>query len=213
MPVSFLTNVQKQCYGRYTGEPTIAQLNQYFHLDQTDRAHITRRRQPHNRLGFAIQLGTVRFLGTCLTDPTDVPKSVVRYLARQLLIADLACLTRYRTSEQRWEHAAEIRHLYGYQDFLTPLIQFRLQRWLYALCWTGTDRPSVLFDRATAWLITHKVLLPGASVLERLGARVHARVESRLWRVLTSGLTPNQKTQLDVLLQVPPGGRQSTLDR
>jgi len=48
MPVSFLTNVQKQCYGRYTGEPTIAQLNQYFHLDQTDRAHITRRRQPHN---------------------------------------------------------------------------------------------------------------------------------------------------------------------
>lgn len=213
MPVSFLTNVQKQGYGRYTGEPTIAQLNQYFHLDQTDRAHITRRRQPHNRLGFAIQLGTVRFLGTFLTDPTDVPKSVVRYLARQLLIADLACLTRYRTSEQRWEHAAEIQHLYGYQDFLTPLIQFRLQRWLYALCWTGPDRPSVLFDRATAWLITHKVLLPGASVLERLVARVHARVESRLWRVLTSGLTPNQKTQLDVLLQVPPGGRQSTLDR
>ena len=110
MPVSFLTNVQQQCYGRYTGEPTIAQLKQYFHVDQTDRAHITRRRQPHNRLGFAIQLGTVRFLGTFLTDPTDFPTSVVRYLARQLLIADLACLTRYRTSEQRWEHAAEIRH-------------------------------------------------------------------------------------------------------
>ena len=30
MPVSFLTNVQKQCYGRYTDEPTIAQLNHYF---------------------------------------------------------------------------------------------------------------------------------------------------------------------------------------
>ena len=29
MPVSFLTNVQKQCYGRYTDEPTIAQLHQY----------------------------------------------------------------------------------------------------------------------------------------------------------------------------------------
>lgn len=99
-------------------------------MDQTDRAHITRRRQPHNRLGFALQLGTVRFLGTCLTDPTDVPKHGVRSLARPLLMAALACLTRYRPSEQRWEHAAEIRPLYGYQDFLTPLIQFRLQRWL-----------------------------------------------------------------------------------
>jgi hypothetical protein len=28
-------------------------------------------------------------------------------------------------------------------------------RWLYALClcWTGTDRPGMLFDRAVAWLI------------------------------------------------------------
>jgi len=29
-------------------------------------------------------------------------------------------------------------------------VQFRLNRWLYALCWTGSDRPSALFDRATA---------------------------------------------------------------
>ena len=47
-----------------------------------------------------------------------------------------------------------------------------LLRWFYALCWTGTDRPTALFDQATAWLVTHKVLLPGASVLERAVARV-----------------------------------------
>jgi TnpA family transposase len=213
MPVSFLSEVQKQRYGGYVGEPTAAQLAQYFHLDNTDQRHIARRRGLHHRLGFAIQLGTVRFLGTFLPDPTAVPAGVVRYLAHQLRIADPSCLTQYRRSDQRWEHTTEIRRIYGYQDFLTPRPQFRLQRWLYALCWTGTDRPSVLFERATTWLLIHKVLLPGASVLERLVARLRARVEARVWRVLTHGLSPVQQTHLTALLQVPPGSRYSTFDR
>jgi hypothetical protein len=44
-----------------------------------------------------------------------------------------------------------------------PLVGFRLTRWLYGLCWTGTERPSKLFERATAWLLAHKILLPGCS--------------------------------------------------
>ena len=78
MPVSFLTAVQKQRYGRYTGELTAAQLAQHFHFDESDRRHIAQRRHPHNRLGFAVPWGTVRFLGTFLLDPTQVPRSVVR---------------------------------------------------------------------------------------------------------------------------------------
>jgi hypothetical protein len=46
-----------------------------------------------------------------------------------------------------------------------------MELYFVPLCWTGTERPSGLFDRATAWLFTHKVLLPGLSVLERFVAR------------------------------------------
>jgi hypothetical protein len=70
-------------------------------------------------------------------------------------------------------------------------IQHRLSlaRWLYALCWTGTDRPGELFNRATSWLLTHKVLLPGVTVLERFIAQLRSRVEERLWLTLGRSVT------------------------
>src|SRR4051812_13053555 len=114
----------------------------------------------------------------------------------------------------RWRHPVEIREAYGYRTFDAPGLSFRLTRWLYALCWTGTDRPSVLFDRATVWLMAGKVLLPGATTLERLVARVRARASERLWQRLSMNVTPAQRERLEALLVVPEiGRRQSPLDR
>ena len=213
MPVSFLTAEQERRYGRYAGEPSTDQLARHFHLDDADRVLATAKRWDHMRLGFAVQLGTVRFLGTFLDDPVDVPAGVAGDLARQLRIADPACLALYREGWVHWQHAREIRAGFGYREFTDPFVRFRLARWLYALCWTGTDRPSVLFDRATAWLVAEKVLLPGASALERLVARIRARAASRLWRILARDVTSEQRAQLDTLLVVGTGGRPSPLDR
>ena len=95
MPGEFLTDAQEQAYGHFVGLPSNEQLSRYFHLDDADRERVNVRRGPHNKLGFALQLTSVRFLGTFLTEPTVVPSNVVAYVAAQLAIRDVACLAEY----------------------------------------------------------------------------------------------------------------------
>ena len=213
MPVQFLTAEQRASYGRYVGDPSADELARYFHLDDVDHAVINAKRGEHNRMGFALQLSTARFLGTFLKDPLDVPNTVLQTLSRQLRITNFGLLPRYRNTKARWEHAAEIRSRYDFREWNDPFVGLRLTRWLYALCWTGTEQPSVLFDRATTWLLAHKVVLPGCSVLERFVARLRSHVEIRLWGRLGHGITNDQRTRLEELLVVPPQSRSSWLDK
>ena len=212
MPVGFLTDEQRRRYGRFHGEPNSADLARYFHLDDNDHGLIAQRRGDHNRLGFAVQLCTARYLGAFPEDLAETPGAVVATLARQLGIEPAGGFAEYNAGRQRWKHEVEIRRRCGYREFSDAAVQFRLNRWLYALCWTGTDRPGMLFDRATAWLATHKVLLPGVTVLERHVARIRTRVQERLWASLIRSVPAATKAKLEALLATD-GGHQSLLDR
>jgi hypothetical protein len=131
-------------------------------------------------------------LGTFLAEPTAVPSNAVAYVAVQLGIRDVACLTDYATRPTTVrEHAAEIRRFNDYRNFSDPGASFRLVRWLYQRARLSTEPPSVLFDLATAWLVERQVLLPGVTVLERLVTRIRERANARLYC-----MSPNTQTRL-----------------
>ncbi len=74
------------------GPPSRAELERYFFLDDSDLEKVQAKRRSHNRLGFAVQLTSVRYLGRFMPDPRQVPAEVAEYLAEQLGIEDASCL-------------------------------------------------------------------------------------------------------------------------
>ena len=156
----------------------------------------------------------MRFLGTFLPDPTQVPRSVLQFVALQLAIVDTDSLDNYMTRRAtRVAHRAEIQRHYGYHDFNAPPWRFRLSRFLYSRAWLSNERPSLMFDMGTAWLIQHKVLLPGATILQRLIIEIRERASNQLWSRLALLPTPEQQAELEALLVVPEGRRISPFDR
>jgi TnpA family transposase len=217
VPVEFLSDEQAAAYGRFAGEPSRAELERFFFLDDADRALTDKRRGDHNRVGFAVQLETVRFLGTFLPDPLDVPWPVVEYLAGQLGVADVSVAKRYaeRLPTQH-EHAREIRQAYGYRDLSDPGAAGGLREFLEGRAWTHAEGPYRLFGQAVEWLRRNRVLLPGVSVLARLVASVRDGAAERMYRSLADAAAdadPGLPARLQGLLQVPEGQRVSELEQ
>ncbi|MFD0441443.1 MULTISPECIES: DUF4158 domain-containing protein [Streptomyces violaceusniger group] len=87
--------------------------------DDHDRDLIALRRTDVHRLGMAVQICTVRYIGRFLgEEPLAVAWEVVEYLAEQLDIEDASCVKQY--PERRgtpYEHAPEIQQRFRYRDF------------------------------------------------------------------------------------------------
>jgi hypothetical protein len=187
MPVEFLSDVQVAAYGRFTGELSAGELERFFYLDDADRDLVARRRPDHHRLGFAVQLGTVRAVGRFLEDPLDVPWLAVELLADELEIGDASCVKKYVQRPQTpYEHAWEIRDRYGYRSFDDQGCAEAFARFLDGRAWTHAEGPVALDDR-TVQDHVGKALVFGP--FQRL---------AQAW-----GLSGEHR---DDLLQVPVGG-------
>ncbi|MEM8967177.1 MAG: DUF4158 domain-containing protein [Bacteroidota bacterium] len=61
----------------------------YFTLTEEDIQQVTQQRRPVNRLGYALQLCIVRFLGFVPSDLLSPSEEIVTFLADQLVISSI----------------------------------------------------------------------------------------------------------------------------
>ncbi|WP_331762391.1 DUF4158 domain-containing protein [Streptomyces sp. NBC_01508] len=212
MAVDFLSDDQVSRYGRFASEPTPGELEQFFRLDPNGHELVASKRRDATMLGFAVQWGTVRMLGTfLLDDPARVPRSTVAFVAEQLRL-DPACLTEYASrAKTAYEHTWEIRDAYGYREFSAA--EDEVRAFLAARVWASLEGPRALFDRAVVWLVDNRVLLPGITTLTRLVAEVRASENTALYRTLDEAVPGDLRQSLRDLLKVPEGKRVSELER
>ncbi|WP_069734999.1 Tn3 family transposase [Streptomyces sp. EN27] len=218
MPVEFLTDEQATAFGSFADEPTRPELERFFFLDDEDRKLIAKRRGDHNRLGFALQMCTVRYIGLFLEDPLAVPWPVVEHLAAQLEIEDASQIKRYTERQMTgYEHAWEIREAYGYHLYEDHGQGRKFRSFLHGRAWTAhAEGPKALFDHSVGWLRRNRVLLPGVSVLAREVAEVRRIAEERLHATVAKEVRRADAAlpgDLVATLKTSEGKRYSELER
>src|SRR3954451_21785547 len=119
MPTRHLSDEQRQRYANFAAAPSPEQLARYFHLDRSDREITDGLRGDHNRLGFALMLGSARFLGIFPGADLEIPGSVTAFLISQLGLKANPCLKGYFDNKngQRIRHLAMIGERYDFTEF------------------------------------------------------------------------------------------------
>src|SRR5713101_3427513 len=129
MPVDFLTEAERGRWQRLPDTMPQDDLFVFFLLSDEDRQETQRQRDPQNRMGYALQLCILRYLGFVPDDLQATPHDVVAFVAEQLEI-DPSVLTLY--ASRRRSQTDHQLHVQAYLKFrrATPLDFYALHTWL-----------------------------------------------------------------------------------
>src|SRR6267143_5617221 len=198
MSSDFLSVAERERWQRFPETIPQDDLAIYFLLSEDDIREVHRQREPFNRLGYALQLCTLRYLGFVPTDFMATPEAAVTCVAEQLGLAPqvLALYTNRRTQS---DHRRHVRAYLGVRQ-ATPLDVYALQTWLMARA-LEHDKPTLLLQLAGEKLYRERIVRPGVTRLERFVATAREKAHEETFRQLTPLLTNARKTVLDGLLQ------------
>ncbi len=208
MPVQFLSEAEHKSLNRFPSEISSEDLNRFFLLSDQELTILKQLRAEYNRLGFALQLCCLRYLGF-FPEELQLPDHVINYVAQQLhLVPELLFFYGKRSSTQR-EHQRKIQAFLGYRRASsTDLLD--LEQWLVE---RGLEhnQPLLLFHMACEYLKQQKIIRIGTTILAKMVATARTQANELIYQSLQNLLTPKQTIWLDSLLEVEPNEKRTRL--
>ena len=199
MAVQFLTTLERLRYEQLPAVITIDDLWLFFHLEPADIALIKEQRGDENRLGFAVQLCIIKFMGYLPDNwQATTPKEAIEKIAAQLDILNPSLLIYGRRAATKTEHLQAILKYLGFYKW-APMDLIPLESWLVERA-LEHDKPTLLLDLACEKLILQKILRPTIGTLERIVIAVRVKAYEETYVRLTKILSQELKEKLDFII-------------
>jgi len=206
MPIGFLTSAERERLDRFPEHVPDDDLFAFFHLSEADHKVIANQREPQTRLGFALQLCALRYLGFAPDDLSTAPWDAVVYVAKQLSVPPQAIETYGNRIKTRTTHLQIVQDHLGFRKSL-PLDFYALQTWLVDRA-LEHDKPTLLFQLACEKLRREQIVRPGVTRLERLVATARQQAHDETFRRLMPLLSDERTAFLgSLILPNPQTGR------
>jgi hypothetical protein len=176
-------------------------LRKYFTLTRPDLEEVEQCRGAVNKVGFAIQLCTLRWQGYFLPDARNLPSAVIEMIASQTGVLPLPIDSYPQNEKTRFEHLERIRRHLGFVR-CDATQRDRLLNHLTGIA-QAMPRSEGLRQTAYRWLKEQKIVRPGRTTVRDLITCAHEAALQSAYGTLTSGLAPGQVEQIEVLLVAP----------
>lgn len=205
MPVCFLSAVEHERLNRCPDDISLADLDTFFQLNTLDRTVIRALRGAANRLGFALQLGCLRYLGFFPNNFQQLDSRIVTYMAEQTATSAEAFKDYRKPQSTLYEHQHKILIHLNYRR-ITPMDVLALEQWLAARA-LEHHQAKHIFQLACNYLKQQRILRIGTTRLEQYISHAREQAEKSIYQQLQGIMTPEQQAWLDTLL-VPEEAKQ-----
>lgn len=180
-------------------------LETFFQLSQDDLARVASLRGDHNRLGFALQLCCLRYLGFFPNNLLELSLHITQHVAGQLGI-EPAALKSYGQREKTLNAHQQLALAHLSYRRASPIDVLNLEQWLLERA-LEHDKPKLLFESACAYLHHQRIIRIGTTRLAKMVGAARGEAEQVTFKCLRPLLIKECRTFLDSLLSSRETGR------